>query len=233
MDKYDVSDPSDWLDTRLTEFAPLDASLRCEVCKDYYNTPMITSCSHTFCSLCIRRTLAADGKCPICRSNDQASKLRRNGAMELLVEMFQAARPVALKLAREQRYSPEIRPAATTSASKRKAAEADLEDDGAQRSGQRRKTRSQSRKTASSGTPDMVISDNEKDKDYQPEDNLVACPICNKRMKQEAVFPHLDHCEGEQEQDRRMGQRKRSEKVFYLDIWTCSWTNILQNTKLC
>ncbi|KAF2238928.1 DNA repair protein rad18 [Viridothelium virens] len=207
MEKYDVSDPSDWLETHLTEFAPFDAALRCEVCKDYYNTPMITSCTHTFCSLCIRRTLAADGKCPICRSNDQASKLRRNGAMEELVEMFKVARPVALRLAQKEKISPDRSTARPRSKSKRKAADADLEEE-AQRSSQKRKTRGQSRRDAPTESPEVMVIDNEEDGDYQPDDDLVPCPICHKRMKQEAVFSHLDHCEEEQEQDRRRARTR-------------------------
>ena len=31
------------------------------------------------------------------------------------------------------------------------------------------------------------------------DDGMVACPICNRRMKNEAVFPHLDKCTGPQE----------------------------------
>lgn len=29
------------------------------------------------------------------------------------------------------------------------------------------------------------------------EDGMVACPICNRRMKNEAVFAHLDRCTGD------------------------------------
>lgn len=29
------------------------------------------------------------------------------------------------------------------------------------------------------------------------EDGLVACPICSRRMKNEAVFVHLDTCNGD------------------------------------
>lgn len=31
----------------------------------------------------------------------------------------------------------------------------------------------------------------------EPADGLVACPMCGSRMKEEAVFPHLDQCSGE------------------------------------
>src|SRR6266568_8348001 len=89
---FDIPDSTDWLHTPLASFEPLEAALRCQVCKDFYDTPMLTTCSHTFCSLCIRRCFAADGKCPTCRASDQANKLRRNWVVQEIVDAFQAAR---------------------------------------------------------------------------------------------------------------------------------------------
>jgi E3 ubiquitin-protein ligase RAD18 len=54
---------------------------------------------------------------------------------------------------------------------------ADSEEDG-----------SQYGEDASSHTPVEPSSD--------PEDGLVACPMCGTRMKEAAVFPHLDQCDG-------------------------------------
>jgi E3 ubiquitin-protein ligase RAD18 len=99
----DVPDSTDWLSTPLSGFAAVEAALRCQVCKDFYKTPMITSCSHTFCSICIRRALSNDGKCPMCRSTEQELKLRSNWSMEETVEAFTNARTAALNLARNQR----------------------------------------------------------------------------------------------------------------------------------
>ncbi|KAH8429455.1 E3 ubiquitin-protein ligase rad18 [Aspergillus melleus] len=97
---FNLPDSTDWLDTPLSLLTPLESSLRCQVCKDFFDNPVITSCSHTFCSLCIRRCLSTEGKCPACRSSDQELKLRRNWAMQELVEAFQNARPSVLELAR-------------------------------------------------------------------------------------------------------------------------------------
>lgn len=94
---FDVSDPSDWLHTSLSQLGPVEQALRCQVCKDFFDTPMITSCSHTFCSLCIRRCLTTDGRCPACRTQDQAIKLRANSTVQELVDAFKAARPVVLQ----------------------------------------------------------------------------------------------------------------------------------------
>ena len=97
---FDIPDSTDWLNTPLSLVAPLESSLRCQVCKDFYDNPVITSCSHTFCSLCIRRCLSTEGKCPACRSSDQELRLRRNWAVQELVDSFKNARAAMLSLAR-------------------------------------------------------------------------------------------------------------------------------------
>ena len=99
MADVDVPDSTDWLPTPLSGLASVEASLRCQVCKDFYKTPMITSCCHTFCSLCIRRALSSDGKCPLCRASEQELKLRSNWSMEETVEAFVKARSAVLQVA--------------------------------------------------------------------------------------------------------------------------------------
>lgn len=218
---FTIPDSTDWLDTPLAAFTQLEQALRCQVCKDFFNTPVITSCSHTFCSLCIRRCFAADGRCPTCRTADQDSKLRRNGTAYELVEMFQAARPQALDLARQ---SAAVEAAGSSGSGaeekrtkgnkgvKRKLAEVRDSEDEDQFTAEEptrtpvRKTRSHARRSATaSQTPEVIeIHDDDGASDFidegeeeaQPNDGLVACPMCNERMKEELVFPHLDRCDG-------------------------------------
>jgi E3 ubiquitin-protein ligase RAD18 len=99
---FNLPDSTDWLGTPLSLLAPLESSLRCQVCKDFFDTPVITSCSHTFCSLCIRRCLSTEGKCPTCRSGDQELKLRRNWLVQEILEAFKNARESALTLAKRE-----------------------------------------------------------------------------------------------------------------------------------
>jgi E3 ubiquitin-protein ligase RAD18 len=196
---HSLSDPSDWLNTSLPPFAALENSLRCQVCKDFFSTPMVTTCSHTFCSICIRRCLSVDGKCPACRANDQASKLRRNWALEEVVGAFKTARPVALEIATKDKKEKEEAP---TRSNKRKRTErhsggSDLTV---------RTTRSQSKRTQQPNTQPTTFdgpADDGSDAEYTenggtqperqqtPEDGLVACPICQSRMKEEVVFNHI------------------------------------------
>ncbi|RAL14848.1 E3 ubiquitin-protein ligase RAD18 [Aspergillus homomorphus CBS 101889] len=195
---FDLPDSTDWLATPLSGLAPLESALRCQVCKDFFNNPVITSCSHTFCSLCIRRCLSAEGKCPACRASDQELKLRPNWAVQELVETFQSARPSVLQLARqaEARNSEDLEQPASK---KRKMEVSEELTDDMSVDGVR--TRSQARGGSTPQGPPAAevieVIDDSQDEEFVPADGLVACPICQRKMKNEAVFSHLDKCTGE------------------------------------
>ncbi|RDK46796.1 postreplication repair E3 ubiquitin-protein ligase rad18 [Aspergillus phoenicis ATCC 13157] len=199
---FDLPDSTDWLTTPLSLVAPLESALRCQVCKDFFDNPVITSCSHTFCSLCIRRCLSTEGKCPACRSSDQELKLRRNWAVQELVEAFQNARPSVLDLARKAaaRGSDTEEGESEEPAPKKRKVEA---VDGPAAEGVR--TRSQTRGIGSQEDPVAIeVIEDSNYNEYVPDDGLVACPICNRRMKNEAVFRHLDTCTGEPAPPKQM-----------------------------
>lgn len=164
---FEVSDPSDWLQTPIKELAPVETALRCQVCKDFFDTPMITSCSHTFCSLCIRRCLTNDGKCPACRAADQELRLRRNWTVEELVESFKRAREALIRFSQDLKKAEEER-AQGGRKRKREVVVEDLgEEDVPDTS--RRKTRSQGRKgSESQQSRPSQIPDSEEDEDYEP-----------------------------------------------------------------
>ncbi|BCR90434.1 E3 ubiquitin-protein ligase RAD18 [Aspergillus chevalieri] len=193
---FDIPDSTDWLDTPLSLLAPLESSLRCQVCKDFFDNPVITSCSHTFCSLCIRRCLSTEGKCPVCRSSDQETKLRRNWIVQELLEAFQNARPSILDLARKARDGvlDRVEVSDEPSSKKRKIEQSQVEGEGVSEVGAEGiVARSQSRQVDNHPQPAMVdLVEDSQDEDFAPDDGLVACPICNRRMKNEAVFPHLE-----------------------------------------
>lgn len=209
---YDVPDSTDWLNTPLALLSHLESALHCQICKEFYDTPMITSCSHTFCSRCIRTSLSADGRCPACRASDQASKLRNNWQLQEVVSTFLAARPEALKIARKERdeANNDKKPA------KRKRAVLDSDDIVEAEGGGGRTTRSKSRRTVASQSSQqelIEVDDSDEDGSFEPEkpkdDGLIECPLgCGKRMKIEAVEPHLDRCEDEKEAERKAKSRK-------------------------
>ncbi|KAG7125797.1 Postreplication repair E3 ubiquitin-protein ligase rad18 like [Verticillium longisporum] len=211
-DFADVPDSTDWLSTPLDGLAPVEAALRCQVCKDFYKTPMLTSCSHTFCSLCIRHALANDGRCPLCRNTDQELKLRNNWALDEIVGAFQNARAKTLEFARKPPPQ-QPQPARTRASSPKRKRE---KKDGDVAAPEPKRLRSSARLSGSSSaarsqeppTPSREvyqIPDSEDDDEgggddgdemYEPEDGLVPCPMCQARMKEEQVFAHLDKCPG-------------------------------------
>ncbi|GAB1735787.1 hypothetical protein NU219Hw_g5132t1 [Hortaea werneckii] len=197
---YHVPDSTDWLNTPLKGFADLENALHCQICKEFYDTPMITSCSHTFCSKCIRTSLSTDGKCPACRTADQASKLRNNWALQEVVATFQTARPAAIEVAKQEHEAQQNR----NNRGKRKRTLPDDEDGGPEHAGEGRQTRSKSRRVATSQpatlAPIEIQDTDPEDDDFQaaPDDGLVECLLgCGKRMKPEQMDSHLDRCEDE------------------------------------
>ncbi|KAL9109836.1 MAG: hypothetical protein Q9227_005539 [Pyrenula ochraceoflavens] len=200
----EIHDSSDWLSTPLSSLTSVDAALRCQICKDFFDTPVITSCSHTFCSICIRRCLSAEGKCPACRSSDQELKLRRNWAIEELVATFTEARENLLKFGREAAEHQAEQGEPPKKRRKLGIRSESLEQ--ADTNGGRT-TRSQSRRNVRQGNDDAeYVQDSEDESEHkvekegppppEPADGLVACPVCTRRMKEAEVFTHLDRCDG-------------------------------------
>ncbi|KAF4125369.1 E3 ubiquitin-protein ligase RAD18, partial [Geosmithia morbida] len=199
MANHDVADSTDWLSTSLSALSALESALRCQVCKDFYETPMITSCSHTFCSLCIRRALSNENKCPLCRASEQEIRLRSNWSMEEAVQSFKKARPSVLELARKKMT--------TIITSKRKATVPEGDEQAAPDTKRLRSSaRLSQKKTEPADDPEdeekqdqeEIVIQASDDEDYTPEpaDGLVPCPSCQKRMKEWQVFQHLESCPG-------------------------------------
>ncbi|KAK9423797.1 putative Postreplication repair E3 ubiquitin-protein ligase RAD18 [Seiridium unicorne] len=209
----EVSDSTDWLTTPLPGLAAVESALRCQVCKDFYKTPMLTSCNHTFCSLCIRRALSNDGKCPLCRANEQEIRLRSNWSMEEVVGAFMKTRQTVLELAQK----PQTSLVQTVTSPKRR-----LEDITAEELREPKRLRSSARLSASRGalaTAEMarqevdVFTPQEEETNF--DDGLVACPICLTRMKETQVDRHLDNaCPGSPQPESRRKPNSRDQSIL-------------------
>lgn len=85
-----IDDP---LDFKNSELQTLDENLRCPICKEFFNTPLILStCSHSFCAICIRRCLAAEQCCPKCRTSSFESNLHNNYDLDNIVNAWKGTR---------------------------------------------------------------------------------------------------------------------------------------------
>ncbi|KAG0682462.1 E3 ubiquitin-protein ligase rad18 [Pichia californica] len=93
----DISDPSDWSTSKFPNLSQLDSSLRCQICKDFLKAPVLTSCGHTFCSICIRRFISDSNKCPICLEETYESGLRKVLLLDSITKWFSNNRSELLK----------------------------------------------------------------------------------------------------------------------------------------
>ncbi|KAI0466007.1 DNA repair protein rad18 [Xylaria cf. heliscus] len=225
-----VADSTDWLSTALSGLSAVEAALRCQICKDFYRTPMLTSCNHTFCSLCIRRALSADGKCPLCRAGEQEMKLRSNWSMEEVVAAFTQTRSTVLNFARRPPTSP-----ARPETSKRKPGDVDMDhvfeqplSSSQQRSNKRLRSSARVSKTRGiEATAEMARQEaNIPDPEpapVEPDDGLVACPICWRRMKAVLVDRHIDtSCPGEPQPDPTPPRRSPSKPTTIRSVFAPS-----------
>eukprot|EP01135_Chromosphaera_perkinsii_P005848 Nk52_evm8s368 gene=Nk52_evmTU8s368 len=95
----EVTEPTDFKDARFQE---IDRELRCGICFEFCKTAMmLTSCSHNFCSLCIRNYLAENKKCPSCFTPATKMELKNNRAIERLICTYSILRPQLLLFANE------------------------------------------------------------------------------------------------------------------------------------
>lgn len=103
-----VTEPHDFSDERLVV---LDTSLRCSICKDLINAPVVAPCSHSFCSMvsidttfavkknswtiqCIRESLLVNPACPVCRATVSDGQLKKNTTLSEVIEAYRLARYV-------------------------------------------------------------------------------------------------------------------------------------------
>lgn len=90
--KISVEDPSDWSGTMMPSVSTLDSMLRCQICKGFLRAPVVTSCGHIFCSICIREALTTKGKCPLCQEEIFESGLRKVLLLDGVVDWFKKHR---------------------------------------------------------------------------------------------------------------------------------------------
>ncbi|CDH54000.1 e3 ubiquitin-protein ligase rad18 [Lichtheimia corymbifera JMRC:FSU:9682] len=218
----DVDDPTDFKDPRLQKF---DHDFRCAICKELYTTPvLLTTCMHSFCSLCIRRRLGQERHCPTCRKAADESKLVRNGALDDLVSNWSSA-VRKLVVAQQQQQHNQTPPVSMQNGSRdnnRKSGTPEDVSPGTRRSRRIRQQQQQQpnvQETAmdtpdASPNPRSLPSPAVQGVPIEPatsltppepsitepevvdltQESLVSCPICEQRMKQAVINAHLDRC---------------------------------------
>ncbi|SCV04019.1 LAME_0H15104g1_1 [Lachancea meyersii CBS 8951] len=92
-----VTDPRDYRKTVIPELQDIDTLLRCNICKGFLKTPVLTPCGHTFCSLCIREYLNREQKCPLCLAELRESMLKSEFLVNEIAASYTKLRPKLLE----------------------------------------------------------------------------------------------------------------------------------------
>ena len=115
LDNTDVQDPTDFPPASIAPgLRALDSTLRCNICQELYEAPVVLTCGHCFCSLvrvtipistpppyhkypflqCARTQLGERPTCPTCWKETTISSFRVNPALEEAVTAWKDARHV-------------------------------------------------------------------------------------------------------------------------------------------
>ncbi|KAI9446761.1 hypothetical protein H4582DRAFT_1908164 [Lactarius indigo] len=95
----DIQDPTDFPPSSTAPgLRALDNALRCKICQELYEAPVVLTCGHCFCSLCARNQLSEKPTCPTCWKEAAISSFRVNPAMEEAVTAWKDARPFVLRV---------------------------------------------------------------------------------------------------------------------------------------
>lgn len=108
-DLSNITDPLDFKTTKIPKLFEIDSLLRCHICKEFISAPMLTSCGHTFCSVCIRKYLIHTPKCPICAKELRESNLSRNVLLEQVVLSYRSVRDDLLENLKIAKEIPKIK----------------------------------------------------------------------------------------------------------------------------
>ncbi|KAG8809107.1 E3 ubiquitin-protein ligase rad18 [Serendipita sp. 399] len=149
---------------------------------------MITPCSHSFCSLCIRESLSvAGGKCPVCQTTISDGQLKRNTVLAEAAEAYILARDVIAK--HEQQAQ---RPSSSL-LGKRKRSDASMRSRGSTPKAIRLNSNGQRSRMNGTGGDDqedpIELSSSSSEANGQ---TMVACPVCDEIVDSEYINLHLD-----------------------------------------
>ncbi|KAH8555725.1 hypothetical protein BGW37DRAFT_146157 [Umbelopsis sp. PMI_123] len=182
----DFDDPTDFANPA---FEGLDEHLRCPICSEFFQTAMILkTCSHTFCSLCIRRSLTVEQCCPSCRTHSVETNLHNNYIVDNLVSVWKNNRKKVLDMENQlQQFSEGDKSEATTSDCPMDTSSSQPAEDNEPSPPAHQKRRS-SRLSASQTSVEKAVP-------VPEDDTKVDCHICHRKIELNHLNQHWDLCE--------------------------------------
>ena len=175
----ELTDILDWPAAPMRNF---ERHLRCPICQDSFHTAvMLRTCSHNFCSLCVRRALSVVGECPVCRKPAGTADLEINRVLDELVGDFNTVRAEIL------------------AAMNNSIAMIDKKEEKSNETRQKRQTgEDPSQVLTSPQNSDAPQSRKSKRiasiTKETPVQGVVACPICQLTYPQPNIEAHVDLC---------------------------------------
>ncbi|KAL9838756.1 E3 ubiquitin-protein ligase RAD18 isoform 2-T2 [Geothlypis trichas] len=228
----------------LAPLKAVDNLLRCGICFDYFSIAVIIpQCSHSYCSLCIRKSLSYKTQCPTCCVAVSESDLKNNRILDDLVKSFNSARQQLVQLVLEapparslgspgcQPEAEEV-PGTDSSFSKDKVCTSSKAG-GLAWAGQKSfKTEEhhdlhsasaelggKDSKVISQEIPGCSQSHEKPSTSVLKGDKKVECPVCGVAVLEQFINKHLDSCltRGEKKESLRSSDHKRKlmSKVVY------------------
>lgn len=173
----EINDPSDWANCKLPSLVDFDSYLRCQICKDFLKAPVLTTCGHVFCSICIRRAITETNKCPVCLEETYESGLRKVLLLDNIIKWFNNNRSTLLDSLRLDHVD-----------DSQEEENSDIDDDIT-------KISSLKDDHIETAITSDDVSENNYNSTVKDDDNLAECPICGVFMPLDEIQgSHIDNC---------------------------------------
>lgn len=160
-----------------------ESTLRCSICYDMIHTAVtIDVCNHTYCSLCIRRSLYFIQRCPTCNINANTNNLHTNRIIDTLVQQYNTFRESLINTLSQQLYIQ--LPKQTV-----------IDTNTIYNKSSTNNTNKQLINTNNKGIL-QLFNNNESSRKRQQSSTTVECPVCLLPIVQTLINTHLDECLG-------------------------------------
>ncbi|KFM63245.1 hypothetical protein X975_25088, partial [Stegodyphus mimosarum] len=218
---------------------PLDSLLRCQICFEYFDTSMVTKCSHNYCSFCIRRYMQYKSQCPICFKVATEPELRNNRLIDEILRVYKLIRSSLFDACNSYKKETDL----VSDACKSYKKETDSVSDACRSYKKetnlvsdtcitcKKETDLENKAPGSTTELDNTvlpevgkrsgIAENVGDKtdtinkiSVFDGSNEVSCPVCYKTMPEKRINVHLDYCL-KQKDNEDTSERKTLPKLVY------------------
>lgn len=201
--------------TEYMELKRIDELLVCGICYEYMDTSVMTSCSHNYCSLCIRKYLHYKTQCPACSEETFEKDLRKNKVLDEIIIYFVNVKEKfqkefyqeETKIVKDENFTTEC--SSNDSECRRKIdvydADSVLHTDSNNTACRTSVSTSPNQRNCHQdiSSPSTSISSKvasiftpKSKRNFQKDENcnIVVCPVCKVHVPQNNINKHLDDC---------------------------------------